>query len=81
MFWKPTVAIEGDAGNFLVSLQQSLSGYKADPEWSRSLKERDTIKEQANRSVVKHTAKLGLSKRSRIYDTNEMMITIIKMTN
>ena len=52
MFWKPTVAIQADAGSFLACLQRSLSGYKCDTEWPESLKERDNEKEEANRSDV-----------------------------
>ena len=51
MFWKPTVAIQGDVGSFVVSLARSLRGYKCDPDWPASLKVRDQAKEDSNKSV------------------------------
>jgi hypothetical protein len=52
MFWKPTLAIQGDPGNFIVSLQAALKGYTCDPEWPKTLKARDDEKEAKNRCVL-----------------------------
>ncbi|WAR03313.1 HACL2-like protein [Mya arenaria] len=49
MFWKPTVAIQGDAGDFIVQLAAGLKGFKCDPEWLNKLRGRDQEKEQTNR--------------------------------
>ncbi|XP_033028876.1 acetolactate synthase-like protein [Lacerta agilis] len=49
VLWKPTVAIQGDAGCFLVCLCQALKGYSCPQDWVTSLKEVDRIKEKANR--------------------------------
>ena len=49
MFWKPTEALQADAGHFLVQLAQTLSGYKCDSDWPQMLKDRDIEKEKANR--------------------------------
>ncbi|CAM9861217.1 unnamed protein product [Lampetra planeri] len=48
MFWKPTVAVQGDPGSFLVSLSAGLKGYKCPKEWARDLKQGDEKKEKAN---------------------------------
>uniref|UniRef100_A0A671R3T2 2-hydroxyacyl-CoA lyase 2 n=1 Tax=Sinocyclocheilus anshuiensis TaxID=1608454 RepID=A0A671R3T2_9TELE len=51
MFWKPTVAIQGDAGSFLLRLSKALKGHKCPEEWPRSLKEGDAIKEKTERHL------------------------------
>ncbi|XP_061916492.1 2-hydroxyacyl-CoA lyase 2 [Entelurus aequoreus] len=50
MFWKPTVAIQGDAGSFLLQLSKGLKGHRCPVEWSESLKAGDSAKENANRT-------------------------------
>jgi acetolactate synthase-like protein len=49
MFWKPTVAIQGDVGSFMVKLAEGMKGYKCDEEWLNMLRSKDTEKEKANR--------------------------------
>lgn len=49
MFWKPTVAIQGDVGSFMLKLAEGLKGYKCDPEWLNMLKKKDQDKESANK--------------------------------
>ncbi|XP_061438830.1 2-hydroxyacyl-CoA lyase 2 isoform X2 [Rhineura floridana] len=49
LFWKPHMAIKGDAGSFLVHLSQDLKGYSCPQDWVTSLKETDYMKEKANR--------------------------------
>ena len=49
MFWKPTVAIQGDVGSFMLKLAEGLGGYKCDPEWLGMLRTKDKTKEDANR--------------------------------
>ncbi|XP_077106308.1 2-hydroxyacyl-CoA lyase 2 isoform X2 [Ranitomeya variabilis] len=48
MFWKPTVAIQGDAGSFIVSLAEGLRGYTCPSDWTEGLKAGDISKEKAN---------------------------------
>lgn len=48
MFWKPTLAINGDPASLLVSLSEGLKGYKCPDEWPSMLKERDKEKEKVN---------------------------------
>ena len=48
MLWTPTLAIQGDPGSFVASLQKALGAYKCDPEWPRMLKERDEETEKSN---------------------------------
>jgi len=49
MFWKPTVAVQADAGTFIVELQKRLGKLHVDTEWVNKLKQRDAEKEVANR--------------------------------
>ena len=49
MFWKPTIAVEGDVASFIVQISQGLHGYKCDPDWIQKLKDKDEEKEKANR--------------------------------
>ncbi|XP_029436132.1 acetolactate synthase-like protein isoform X2 [Rhinatrema bivittatum] len=49
MFWKPTIAIQGDAGSFLLKLSEGLKGYSCPQSWIQGLKEGDIKKEEANR--------------------------------
>ncbi|XP_042305801.1 2-hydroxyacyl-CoA lyase 2 [Sceloporus undulatus] len=49
VFWKPHIAIKGDAGSFLVHLSQELNGYSCSRDWVISLKESDNMKEKENR--------------------------------
>lgn len=48
MFWKPTIAVEGDVASFIVQISQGLKGYKCDPDWTQALKDKDQTKEKAN---------------------------------
>uniref|UniRef100_A0A6Q2XJH0 2-hydroxyacyl-CoA lyase 2 n=1 Tax=Esox lucius TaxID=8010 RepID=A0A6Q2XJH0_ESOLU len=54
MFWKPTVAIQGDAGSFLIRLSQGLKGHKCPEDWPQSLKAGDVIKEKADEKTDHH---------------------------
>lgn len=49
MFWKPTLAIQGDAATLISQLSENLRGYKCDPEWMATLQQRDIDKENANK--------------------------------
>lgn len=47
MFWKPELAIQGDAARFFVDLASSLRGsFKVDSEWLTTLQSRDKAKEE-----------------------------------
>ncbi|XP_018417846.1 PREDICTED: acetolactate synthase-like protein [Nanorana parkeri] len=48
MFWKPTVAIQGDAGSFIISLLEGLKGYTCPKDWTEGLKSGDEKKEKTN---------------------------------
>ncbi|XP_064293240.1 2-hydroxyacyl-CoA lyase 2 [Phalacrocorax carbo] len=49
VFWKPRLAVQGDAASFVVRLAQSLRGYSCPKDWVEELREADRKKEQANR--------------------------------
>ena len=48
IFWKPALAVQGDAASFMVELQKSLRGFKCDADWIKTLTARDEEKEIAN---------------------------------
>ncbi|CAL4141839.1 unnamed protein product [Meganyctiphanes norvegica] len=52
MFWKPTVAVQGDVGTFIRDLSANLTGYTCDPDWLNTLRERDEQKEVANMKMA-----------------------------
>ena len=46
IFWNPSLSVLGDPAKFFVDVSSKLkSGYKVDPEWVRTLRERDNAKE------------------------------------
>ncbi|XP_071099924.1 2-hydroxyacyl-CoA lyase 2-like [Haliotis cracherodii] len=49
MFWKPTLAVQGDVGSFMVEVARGMRGYKCDPDWVKTLRDRDEEKEVANK--------------------------------
>ncbi|KAM9263949.1 2-hydroxyacyl-CoA lyase 2 [Morus bassanus] len=49
VFWKPRLAVQGDAASFVVRLARSLRGYACPKDWVEGLREADRKKEQANR--------------------------------
>ncbi|XP_047102030.1 2-hydroxyacyl-CoA lyase 2-like [Schistocerca piceifrons] len=56
LFWKPTLAVCGDAGTFLTELSLVIGGFKCDPEWQETLKEEDRLKEISNTKMAEeHT--------------------------
>uniref|UniRef100_A0A8K9Y4X1 2-hydroxyacyl-CoA lyase 2 n=1 Tax=Oncorhynchus mykiss TaxID=8022 RepID=A0A8K9Y4X1_ONCMY len=52
MFWKPNVAIQGDAGSFLLRLSKGLMGHKCPEDWPQRLKAGEVTKEKANRYTI-----------------------------
>uniref|UniRef100_A0A8C2E585 2-hydroxyacyl-CoA lyase 2 n=1 Tax=Cyprinus carpio TaxID=7962 RepID=A0A8C2E585_CYPCA len=73
MFWKPTVAIQGDAGSFLVRLSKALKGHRCPEEWPRSLKEGDAVKEKANRSKADEKTERHLNPLSVLHRVDELL--------
>lgn len=49
MFWKPTLAVQADAADFLVRLQTTVGKFHVAEDWIMKLKQRDGEKEEANR--------------------------------
>jgi acetolactate synthase-like protein len=45
MFWKPTIAIEGDAASAVLNIHAGLTGYKCETDWVEYLRQLDTDKE------------------------------------
>ena len=59
MFWNPALAIQADSAQFFVDLSLSLEGFKVNPLWIRTLRDREEekekkIKEMAQNSTDKH---------------------------
>uniref|UniRef100_A0A671L0B9 2-hydroxyacyl-CoA lyase 2 n=1 Tax=Sinocyclocheilus anshuiensis TaxID=1608454 RepID=A0A671L0B9_9TELE len=73
MFWKPTVAIQGDAGSFLLRLSKALKGHRCPEEWPRSLKEGDAIKEKANRAKAAEKTERHLNPLSVLHRVDELL--------
>uniref|UniRef100_A0A673FP96 2-hydroxyacyl-CoA lyase 2 n=1 Tax=Sinocyclocheilus rhinocerous TaxID=307959 RepID=A0A673FP96_9TELE len=73
MFWKPTVAIQGDAGSFLLRLSKALKGHRCPEEWPRSLKEGDAIKEKANRAKADEKTERHLNPLSVLHRVDELL--------
>lgn len=73
MFWTPTVAIQGDAGSFLLRLSQGLKGHKCPEEWPQSLKAGDITKEKANRAKAEEKTDRHLNPLSVLHRVDELM--------
>ncbi|KAH3884535.1 hypothetical protein DPMN_008518 [Dreissena polymorpha] len=73
MFWKPTVAIQGDVGEFIMGLAAGLKGYKCDPEWLNSLRGRDQEKEDANRQKCSEVTDQHLNPVKVLHVAEEVM--------
>ncbi|KAF7664780.1 hypothetical protein LDENG_00165150 [Lucifuga dentata] len=73
MFWKPTLAIQGDAGSFLVRLSKGLKGHKCPEEWPQSLKAGDVIKETANRAKADEKTDCHLNPLKVLHCVDELM--------
>uniref|UniRef100_A0A8C8MH52 2-hydroxyacyl-CoA lyase 2 n=1 Tax=Oncorhynchus tshawytscha TaxID=74940 RepID=A0A8C8MH52_ONCTS len=63
MFWKPTVAIQGDAGSFLLRLSKGLKGHTCPEDWPQSLKAGDVTKEKADEKTDRHLNPLSVLHR------------------
>lgn len=75
MFWKPTVAIQGDPATFLLSLSQSLKGYNCPVDWIDMLKERDLEKEKANSFKSEESVKQYLNPLKLLHNLENVMAT------
>uniref|UniRef100_A0A672IW88 2-hydroxyacyl-CoA lyase 2 n=1 Tax=Salarias fasciatus TaxID=181472 RepID=A0A672IW88_SALFA len=73
MFWKPTIAIQGDAGSFLVRLSKGLQGHRCPEEWPQSLKAGDVTKENANRAKADEKTEHHLNPLKVIHCVDELM--------
>ncbi|NP_001120212.1 acetolactate synthase-like protein [Xenopus tropicalis] len=61
MFWKPSVAIQGDAGSFIVKLCEGLNGYTCPTEWTEGLKTGYVTKEKTNRQKAEEKTERHLN--------------------
>uniref|UniRef100_A0A8C4ENX6 2-hydroxyacyl-CoA lyase 2 n=1 Tax=Dicentrarchus labrax TaxID=13489 RepID=A0A8C4ENX6_DICLA len=73
MFWKPTIAIQGDAGSFLMRLSKGLKGHRCPEEWPQSLKAGDTTKENANRAKADEKTEHHLNPLKVLHRVDELM--------
>ncbi|XP_020605840.1 acetolactate synthase-like protein [Orbicella faveolata] len=73
MFWKPTVAIQGDPASFLTSLSKGLKGYNCPGDWVDALKERDIEKEKANSLKSQESLKQHLNPLKLLYNLENVM--------
>ncbi|KAJ1081541.1 hypothetical protein NDU88_001721 [Pleurodeles waltl] len=73
MFWKPTIAIQGDVGTFLTKLLKGLKNYSCPPEWIEGLKEGDIKKEQANRKKSNEKTERHLNPLKVLHHVDKLM--------
>lgn len=73
IFWKPTMAIQGDIGSFIVRLSKGLKGHRCPVEWPQSLKAGDTAKEKANRSKADEKTEHHLNPLKVLHCVDELM--------
>uniref|UniRef100_A0A8C6SSS2 2-hydroxyacyl-CoA lyase 2 n=1 Tax=Neogobius melanostomus TaxID=47308 RepID=A0A8C6SSS2_9GOBI len=73
MFWKPTVAIQGDAGSFLVNLSKGLKGHRCPEEWPQNLKSGDATKEKNNRVKAEEKTDRHLNPIKVLHCVDELM--------
>uniref|UniRef100_A0A8C2ZHC9 2-hydroxyacyl-CoA lyase 2 n=1 Tax=Cyclopterus lumpus TaxID=8103 RepID=A0A8C2ZHC9_CYCLU len=73
MFWKPTIAIQGDAGSFLVRLSKGLKGHRCPEEWPQTLKAGDVTKEKGNRAKADEKTEHHLNPLKVLHCVDELM--------
>uniref|UniRef100_A0A8D3DK66 2-hydroxyacyl-CoA lyase 2 n=1 Tax=Scophthalmus maximus TaxID=52904 RepID=A0A8D3DK66_SCOMX len=73
MFWKPTIAIQGDAGSLLVRLSKGLKGHRCPAEWPQGLKAGDDTKENKNRSKADEKTDHHLNPLKVLHCVDELM--------
>uniref|UniRef100_A0A8C8DA25 2-hydroxyacyl-CoA lyase 2 n=1 Tax=Oncorhynchus tshawytscha TaxID=74940 RepID=A0A8C8DA25_ONCTS len=73
MFWKPNVAIQGDAGSFLLRLSKGLMGHKCPEDWPQRLKAGEVTKEKANRGKADEKMDCHLNPLSVLHRVDELM--------
>jgi acetolactate synthase-like protein len=71
--WKATLAVEADAGSFLVLLADMLSDYDYPEEWVKMLRERDEEKETANKKKAQQPSRKYLNPLKLLYCVEEVM--------
>ncbi|CAI9602961.1 unnamed protein product [Staurois parvus] len=73
MFWKPAVAIQGDAGSFIVQLSEGLKGYTCPKDWPEGLKSGDENKEKANQEKSEEKTERHLNPLKVLHTLEEAM--------
>lgn len=73
MFWKPTVAIQGDVGSFILKLAKGMKGYKCDPAWLDMLRSKDADKEKANREKCSEVTDVHLNPVKVLHTAEDVM--------
>nr|XP_033780372.1 acetolactate synthase-like protein [Geotrypetes seraphini]XP_033780374.1 acetolactate synthase-like protein [Geotrypetes seraphini] len=73
MFWKPTIAIQGDASSFLLKLSEGLGGYLCPQTWMQQLKEGDIRKEEANRKASDEKTEQHLNPLKVLYHVEDAL--------
>ncbi|XP_073174269.1 2-hydroxyacyl-CoA lyase 2 isoform X2 [Lepidochelys kempii] len=73
IFWKPRMAIQGDAGSFLLSLSQGLKSYSPPQDWAMSLKDGDQRKEKANREKSEEPTEQHLNPLKLLHHVDNLL--------
>ncbi|XP_055929697.1 2-hydroxyacyl-CoA lyase 2-like isoform X2 [Argiope bruennichi] len=72
IFWKPTIAIQASASDFLIRLAKKSSGYPQD-EWLSKLRERDEATEKKNKEKINYNESRYLDPVHLLYDLEKVL--------
>ncbi|GBM29313.1 Acetolactate synthase-like protein [Araneus ventricosus] len=72
VFWKPTIAIQASASDFVVRLAKNSSGYVQN-DWLAKLRERDETTEKKNREKISSTESRYLDPVHLLYDLEKVL--------
>ncbi|XP_041467201.1 2-hydroxyacyl-CoA lyase 2-like [Lytechinus variegatus] len=73
LFWKPTLAIQGDPASYLVEIQKGLGSYTCNEDWIQTLRDRDQEKETANLTKASEKADRYLNPLNVLYQVEDVM--------
>ncbi|XP_058958261.2 2-hydroxyacyl-CoA lyase 2-like [Pocillopora verrucosa] len=73
MFWKPSVAVQGDPATLMIELSKGLKGYICPTDWLEKLKERDIDKEKANSLKSQESLKQQLNPLKLLFNLEHIM--------
>lgn len=73
MFWRPSVAVQGDPATLMIELSKGLKGYTCPTDWVDKLKERDIDKEKVNSLKSQESLKQHLNPLKLLFNLENIM--------